>query len=107
MKVCCSLVEMIQCRKLFSPLKREITITFYEANPVLWNHGMAEYCDRNLLRDLLQKLVLEFDEKFSVEEIKKEWNTLSTYYKREKQKELLSKPSGAGTDQIFDRIGSI
>ena len=82
-------------------------ITFYEAKRALWNHGMVEYRDRNLRRALLQKLVLEFDEKFSEEEIKKEWNTLSTYYKREKQKELLSKPSGARTDQIFDRIGSI
>ena len=107
MRVCCSLVELGQCRKLFSPLKRETLIIFYEANPALWNHGMVEYCDRNLRRALLQKLVLEFDEKFYVEEIKKEWNTLSTYYKREKQKELLSKPSGACTDQIFNRIGSI
>ena len=47
------------------------------------------------------KNLFEFDEKLSEEEIKKEWNTLSTYYKREKQKELLSKPSGAGTDQVF------
>ena len=76
-------------------------ITVYEANPALWNHGIVEHRDRNLRRALLQKLALEFDEKFSEEEIKKEWNTLSTYYKREKQKELLSKPSGAGTDQVF------
>ena len=76
-------------------------ITFYEANPALWNHGTVEYRDRNLRHDLLQKLVLEFDEKFSEKEIKKEWNTLSTYYKREKQKELLSKPSGVGTEQVF------
>ena len=62
---------------------------------------MVEYRDRNPHRALLQKLVLEFDEKFSEKEIKKEWNILSTYYKREKQKELLSKPSGAGTDQVF------
>ena len=76
-------------------------ITFYEANPALWNNGMVEYRDRNPHRAFLQKLVLEFDEKFSEKEIKKELNTLSTYYKREKQKELLSKPSGAGTDQVF------
>ena len=94
-------------KAVFTTEEREILITFYEANPALWNNGMVEYRDRNLRRALLQKLVLEFDEKFSEEEIKKEWNTLSTYYKREKQKELLSKPSGAGTDQIFDRIGSI
>ena len=61
---------------------------------------MVEY-RRNLCRALLQKLVLEFGEKFSEEEIKKECNTLSTYFKQEKQKELLSKPSVAGTDQVF------
>ena len=88
-------------KAVFTTEEREILITFYEANPALWNHGMVEYRDRNLRRALLQKLVLEFDQKFSEEEIKKEWNTLSTYYKREKQKELLSKPSGAGTDQVF------
>ena len=76
-------------------------ITFYEANPALWNHGTVEYRDRNVRRDLLQKLVLEFDEKFSEKEIKKELNTLSTYYKREKQKEILSGPSGVGTEQVF------
>ena len=101
MRVCCSLVKMVQWRKLFSPLKREFLITFYEGNLALWNHGMVEHRNRNRHCGLLQKLVSEFEEKFSEEEIKKEWNTLSTYYKREKQKELLSKPSGAGTDQVF------
>ena len=62
---------------------------------------MVEYRDWDLRRALLQKLVLEFDKKFFEEEIKKEWNTRSTYYKRDNKKELLSKPSGAGTGQIF------
>ena len=44
---------------------REILIKFYEANPALSNYGMVEYRDRNLRRALLQKLVLEFDEKRS------------------------------------------
>ena len=92
-------------KALFTTEKREILITFYETNPALWIHGMVEYRDRNLRRALLQKLVLESDEKFSKEEINKEWNTLSTYYKREKQKEFLSKPSGAGTDQVFNSNG--
>ena len=75
---------MVLYRKLFSPLEREreVLITFYEAILALWNHGMVEYRDRNMRRALLQKLVLEFDEKLSEKEIKKEWNTLSTYYKR-------------------------
>ena len=75
---------MVLYRKLFSPLKREreVLITFYEAILASWNHGMVEYRDRNMRRALLQKLVLEFDEKLSEKEIKKEGNTLSTYYKR-------------------------
>ena len=36
--------------------EREILITFYEANPALWDHGMVEYRDRNLHRALLQNL---------------------------------------------------
>ena len=64
---------------VFTTEEREREI--YEANPALWNHGMVEYRNRNLHCALLQKLVLEFDEKFSEEEIKKAWNTLSTYYK--------------------------
>ena len=66
-------------KAVFTTEEREREI--YEANPALWNHGMVEYRDRNLHCALLQKLVLEFDEKFSEEEIKKVWNTLSTYYK--------------------------
>ena len=36
---------MVQRRKLFSPLKREILIKYCEATPALWNHGMAEWPD--------------------------------------------------------------
>ena len=44
-------------KAVFTTEEREILITVYEANPALWNHGMVEYCDRNLSRAFLQKLV--------------------------------------------------
>ena len=81
-------------KAVFTTEEREILITFYEANPALWNHGMVEYRDRNLRRALLQKLLLEFDQKFSVEEIKSgilfqhtinEKNKMSSYQSRQEQ----------------------
>ena len=88
-------------RAVFSMEEREILITFYQNNPALWNHGMVEYIDRNIRCSLIQKLVEQFDEKCTEEDIKKEWNSLLTHYKREKQSEVTSRPSGAGTDYIF------
>ena len=66
-------------------------ITFYEANPALWNHGMVEYRDRNLPRALLQNFVLEFDEKFSEEEIKKRVEYSFNILQRRKTKGALIK----------------
>ena len=94
--------EQVVRRAVFSVEEREILITFYQNNPVLWNHGMVEYRDRNIRCSLIQKLVEQFDEKFTEEDIKKEWNSLLTHYKREKQSEVTSRPSGAGTDDIFN-----
>ena len=94
--------EQVVRRAVFSMEEREILITFYQNNPALWNHGMVEYRDRNIRRSLIQKLVEQFDEKFTEEDIKKEWNSLLTHYKREKQSEVTSRPSGAGTDDIFN-----
>ena len=66
-------------RSVFTSEERETLITFYQDNPALWNHGMLEYRDRNIRRALIQKvLVEEFDEKFTEEDIKKEWNSLLT-----------------------------
>ena len=94
--------EQVMRRALFSMEEREILITFYQNNPAFWNHGMVEYRDRNIRRSLIQKLVEQFDEKFTEEDIKKEWNSLLTHYKHEKQSEVTSRPSGAGTDDIFN-----
>ena len=94
--------EQIVRRAVFTMEEREILITFYQNNPALWNHGMVEYRDGNIRRSLIQKLVEQFDEKFTEEDIKKEWNSLLTHYKREKQSEVTSRPSGAGKDVIFN-----
>ena len=81
---------------------KKVLINFYQDNPALWNHGMLEYRDRNVRRALIQKLVEEFDEKFTEEDIKKEWNSLLTHYKREKQSENVSRSSGAGKDDVVN-----
>ena len=94
--------EQVVRRAVFSMEEREILITFYQNNPALWNHGMVEHRDRNIRRSLTQKLVEQFDEKFTEEDIKKEWNSLLTHYKHEKQSEVTSRPSGADTDDIFN-----
>ena len=64
--------EQVVRRAVFSMEEREILITFCQNNPALWNHGMVEYRDRNIRRSLIQKLVGQFDEKFTEEDIKKE-----------------------------------
>ena len=94
--------EQVVRRAVFSMEEREILITFYQNIPVLWNHRMVEYRDGNIRRSLIQKLVEQFDEKFTEEDVKKEWNSLLTHYKREKQSEVTSRPSGASTDDIFN-----
>ena len=56
---------------VFSGDEREILIDFYKNNPPLWNHRMEEYWNRDLRQALLNKLMGEFEEKFTTEEIKK------------------------------------
>ena len=58
-------------RVAFTNEERETLITFYQTNPALWNHGMAEYMDRNIRRVLIKKLCEVLDEKFTEEDIKK------------------------------------
>ena len=65
-------------RVSFTTEERETLITFYHTNPPLWNHGLADYRDRNNRRALIQKLCEDLDDKFTEEDIKKEWNVLLT-----------------------------
>ena len=55
----------------FTSEECETLITFYQANPALWNHGMIEYRDRIIRCALIQKLCEEFDEKFTKDDTKK------------------------------------
>lgn len=87
---------------VFDDEERETLITFFNNNPALWNHGLQEYRDRNIRRASIQKLVEEFDEKFIEEDIKREWNSLLTRYKREKKSEMMSKSSGAGAADVVN-----
>ena len=86
----------------FTTEERETLITFYHTNPPLWNHGLVEYRDRNIRRTLLLKLCDELDGKFTDEDIKKEWNSLLTRYRKERQAEKVSRSSGAGVDDVFN-----
>ena len=44
----------------------------------------------------------EFDETFTEDDIKEEWNVLLTHYRRERQAEKVARSSGAGIDDVFD-----
>ena len=86
----------------FTTEEPETLITFYHTNPPLWNHGLADYRDRNIRRALIQRLCDDLDDKFTEEDIKKEWNVLLTRYRKERQAEKTSRSSGAGVDDVFN-----
>ena len=94
--------ELKASKVTFTSEKREKLITFYKTNPAIWNHGMIEYRDRDISCALIQKLCEEFDEKFTEDDIKKEWNVLLTCYRHERQPEKVTRSSRAGIDNIFD-----
>ena len=89
-------------RVSFTTEEQETLITFYHTNSPLWNHGLADYRDRNIRRALMQKLCEDLDDKFTEEDIKKEWNVLLTRYRKERQAEKTSRSSGVGVDDVFN-----
>ena len=91
----------INTKNVFTVDQRETLITFYQNHPALWNHGLNEYRDRSLRRVLLCKLVEEFEDKFTEDDIKREWHNLLTRYRREKNSENNSRASGTGIDEVF------
>ena len=89
-------------RVSFATEEQETLTNFYHTNPPLWNHGLLEYRDRDTRRALLLKLCDELDGKFTEEDIKKEWNSLLTRYRKERQAKKTSRSSGAGVDDVFN-----
>ena len=81
--------------------EKEILIDFFNSNPALWNHHLSEYRNRSLRDSLLEKLVNQFDGKFTKEDVKREWHNLQTVYKREKSREESSKVSGSGSCDVY------
>ena len=61
-----------------------------------------EYRDRDIRRALFLKLCDELDGKFTEEDIKKEWNSLLTRYRKERQTKKTSRSSEAGVDDVFN-----
>ena len=64
-------------------------IDFFRSYPALWNHHhlQYQYRVRNLRDSLYEKLAEQFDEKFTKDDLKQEWHSLQTVYKREKSRE--------------------
>ena len=58
----------------FTSEERETLIASYQTNPGLWKHGMIDYRDPNIRRALIQRFFEEFAEKFTEDDITKEWN---------------------------------
>ena len=63
---------------------------------------MIEYRDRNIRRALIQKLCKDFDEKFTEDDTRKEWNVFLTPYRCKRQAERVTRSSGEGIDDVFD-----
>jgi len=88
-------------RNVFAVDEKETLIDSFKSHPALWNHHHADYRDRNLRDSLLDKVSEQFDEKFSKEELKQEWHSLQTQYKREKSREEGSRVSGSGSTDVY------
>ena len=65
-------------------------IEFYHTNPVLWNHCLSEYKDRNLKKMAMDKLTTTLNR--SEEEIKNH---------REDKRQKASKKSGTSTSEVY------
>ena len=81
--------------------EKETLIDFYSANPALWNPHLNEYRDRNLRDSLLERLVEQFEGKFTKDVLKRAWHNLQTIYKREKAREEGLTSSGSGTFEVY------
>ena len=85
----------------FESVEIEELIDFYRENEPLWNHHLKEYRDRNLREVKLRELMEQFEGQFAIAKIKQQWHNLLTNYKREKQREEISKSSGFRSSEIY------
>lgn len=76
-------------------------IEFYKNSPQLWDPSLREYRDRDQRRALLEKLSLEYQNKYHIKTISETWQKLSAYYQREYVKQENSKKSGSGRDDVY------
>ena len=77
-------IEKSENKVKFDTEEKEMLISFFSSNSPLWNHHLEDYRDRDLRESLLGKLVEQFEGKFSKDDLKNEWHSLQTAYKREK-----------------------
>lgn len=68
--------ERVEKKTPFELEEKETLIDFFSANPALWNHHLNEYRDRNLRDSLFEKLVEQFEGKFTKDDLKREWHNL-------------------------------
>lgn len=93
--------ERVEKKTPFELEEKETLIDFFSANPALWNQHLNEYRDRNLRDSLFEKLVEQFEGKFTKDDLKREWHNLQTMYKRERAREEGSKSSGSGSFEVY------
>ena len=91
----------VEKKATFHLAEKETLIDFFSANPALWNHHLSEYRDRNLRDSLFDRIAEKFEGKFTKDDLKREWHNLQTIYKRERAREVGSKTSGAGTQELY------
>ena len=77
-------------------------IEFYHTNPVLLNHCLSEYKDRNLKKMAMDKLTTSLNR--SEEEIKNHWHSLKTVFDREDKKQTESSKNLA---QVLQKCTSL
>lgn len=85
----------------FTEEDRQQLIEFFKEHPMLWNHHVKEYRNRDLRRINLECLAEQLGARYSVEKIQQEWHNLTTYLEREHIRMEGSKKSGSGSDEVY------
>jgi hypothetical protein len=93
------IVKGLQQEPEWSDEETMTVIEFYHTNPVLWNHCLSEYKDRNLKKLAMDKLTAILS--CSEEEIKNHWHSIKTVFDREDKRQKSSKKSGTSTSQVY------